>query len=122
MGQVLETRPGVQLNYPDVAESLRFYLGQQRLGVAWQSWVAEQLKRADIVYAEDYEPADPTNIGPAGSFPKTTSPPAGLPGLTADPATAPPTGSAVVPPAQVGSATPSPGPAPAPATPVPPGR
>jgi peptidyl-prolyl cis-trans isomerase C len=68
VGQVLEVRPGVQLNYPDIAENLRFYLAQQKLGAAWQHWVGEQLARAKVQYADEFRPADPDDIGPTGAL------------------------------------------------------
>jgi peptidyl-prolyl cis-trans isomerase C len=117
VGQVLETRPAAQLAYPAIAESLRYYMVQQKLGAAWQRWVGEQLKRADIDYADDYRPADPTNIGLTGSFGEGGAPPpaAGV---------APPPAAAVEPAPAPGAApasgvVPASGAAPASAAPVP---
>jgi peptidyl-prolyl cis-trans isomerase C len=118
VGQVLEVRPGVQLNYPDIAENLRYYLGRQKLGAAWQGWVSDQLKRANVQYADDYRPADPTDIGPSGALAEDASPgappgtaPAAPGGAPAPPGTAPAApGGAPAPP---GTAPAAPGGAPA---------
>jgi peptidyl-prolyl cis-trans isomerase C len=117
VGQVLEIRPGVQLTYPQIAENLRYYLGQQKLGAAWQHWVGEQLARADVQYADAYRPADPTNIGPTAAVGE------GVPGAGPSAGTAPaaapaPAAPGATPAASVPGA-PAPAPAPAPAAPAP---
>jgi len=59
VGQVAGVKAGKPLSYEQVAEQLKVALGDERRLKAWRSWLAEQIKAADVEYAEDYRPDNP---------------------------------------------------------------
>jgi peptidyl-prolyl cis-trans isomerase C len=77
IGQVLEVRPAVPLQYGQVHDQLMQQLRAERAVTAWQNWLVDQVSRADIRYADQYRPADPASAA------RTASPPVGA--LTATP-------------------------------------
>ncbi len=59
VGQVVESKPGTQPPYDQVKDQVRDALRSERALGAWQKWLAERIKAADVEYADDYRPADP---------------------------------------------------------------
>jgi peptidyl-prolyl cis-trans isomerase C len=68
VGQVLEVAPAQQLTLDQVRDQLRGQLDDDRRLALWRPWLSEQIRDADITYAERYRPADP-NALPAGMTP-----------------------------------------------------
>lgn len=68
VGQVLEVTPPQQLSLDQVRDPLRGQLDDERRLGLWRPWLADQLRGADITYADRYRPADP-NAVPAGMGP-----------------------------------------------------
>jgi peptidyl-prolyl cis-trans isomerase C len=64
VGKVVEARPEVPLAFEQVQEQLRDQLRRDRQTKAWNDWLAQRLRDADLTYADKYRPADP-NRAPA---------------------------------------------------------
>lgn len=60
IGQVLETRPQVQLTLDQVRGQLTDWLRQQKGSEAWQSWLQARVARADVTFADEYRPMAPS--------------------------------------------------------------
>ncbi|GAA4736922.1 peptidylprolyl isomerase [Actinomycetospora chibensis] len=68
VGQVLEVAPPRQLTLDQVRDPLRGQLDDERRLALWRPWLTDQLRGADITYADPYRPADP-DAAPAGVGP-----------------------------------------------------
>ncbi|MCD2194573.1 peptidyl-prolyl cis-trans isomerase [Actinomycetospora endophytica] len=68
VGQVLEVAPAQQLSLDQVRDQLRGQLDDERRLALWRPWLSQQIRAADIAYADRYQPADP-NALPAGMTP-----------------------------------------------------
>jgi peptidyl-prolyl cis-trans isomerase C len=68
LGQVLEVAPAQQLTLDQVRDQVRGQLDDERRLALWRPWLSEQIRSADITYAERYRPADPDAL-PAGMTP-----------------------------------------------------
>lgn len=63
VGQVVEVRPGQPLKFEEVRQDLRRTLVIKREMQAWRDWVGSQLREVDVVYADEYQPANPYTLG-----------------------------------------------------------
>jgi peptidyl-prolyl cis-trans isomerase C len=59
IGQVVKVIPGRPLAFEDISKQLEVELKNKALLNSWRSWLADQLKDADVEYANDYKPANP---------------------------------------------------------------
>jgi peptidyl-prolyl cis-trans isomerase C len=59
VGKVVEARPEVPLAFEQVQEQLRDQLRRDRQTKAWNDWLTQRLRDADLSYADKYRPADP---------------------------------------------------------------
>ncbi|NKQ54235.1 hypothetical protein HFP15_15205 [Amycolatopsis sp. K13G38] len=59
VGQVVEVQQGQPLSFDQAKDQLRTDLQNQRTLDAWRAWLADQLKAANVEYADAYRPADP---------------------------------------------------------------
>lgn len=74
VGRVDAVAPFVPAGFEQVADQLRRALELERTLDIWRGWLAEQIREADVEYADDYRPADPEAPpapGPAGVDPGT---------------------------------------------------
>jgi peptidyl-prolyl cis-trans isomerase C len=62
VGRVVEVRPEVPLAFEQVQEQLRDELRGERQTAAWNDWLGQRLRDADLTYADRYRPADPTGV------------------------------------------------------------
>lgn len=60
VGQVTQITPAVPATYDKVHDQLRDQLALERTTQDWREWLGAQIWAADVVYADDYRPADPT--------------------------------------------------------------
>lgn len=74
VGKVLQITPSTPLTLDQVRDALRSQLSDERKTSVWNTWLAEQIKAADVRYADAYRPADP------GGTASATDP--GIPGGT----------------------------------------
>ncbi|SNR98553.1 peptidyl-prolyl cis-trans isomerase C [Haloechinothrix alba] len=59
VGQVVEVTPSEQLSFDEVKEQLEKDLDTKRKLKKWRNWLGEQIKKADVEYADEYRPDDP---------------------------------------------------------------
>lgn len=59
VGKVENVRAGDPLAFDQVAEQLKEELNNLRRVEAWRKWFSEELKAAEVEYADDYRPANP---------------------------------------------------------------
>lgn len=59
VGQVVSVVPSRHLSFADVEQRLTEDLNAKRLLDAWRDWLGDQLKQADVEYADDYRPEHP---------------------------------------------------------------
>jgi peptidyl-prolyl cis-trans isomerase C len=71
VGRVEEIVPARPATFTAVAPQLREQVQTERAVEAWRGWLAAEIKRADIRYADAYRPADPD------AAPDFSPPPAG---------------------------------------------
>jgi peptidyl-prolyl cis-trans isomerase C len=64
VGQVLEVAPAQQLTLDQVRDQLRSQLDDERRLALWRPWLSDQIRSADITYADRYRPADPDALPP----------------------------------------------------------
>ncbi|MDN5747984.1 MAG: peptidyl-prolyl cis-trans isomerase [Pseudonocardia sp.] len=67
VGRVDAVTPFVPASFDQVADGLRQALEVERGMSVWQDWIAQQVRDADVVYADDYRPADPDAPLPFGA-------------------------------------------------------
>lgn len=60
VGKVLEEKPSKPLKFKKVEKAFRTQLDNERRSRVWNSWLANEIKSADVEYADKYRPADPT--------------------------------------------------------------
>lgn len=73
VGLVEKVVPGKPLAYEEVEATLIAGLTTRAQLDAWRDWIGDALERAEIEYADDYRPADPTSP-PSDSGAPTASP------------------------------------------------
>lgn len=71
VGIVEQVIPGKPLSYQDVEATLIAGLTTRAQLAAWRNWIGDALKRADIEYADEYRPADPTSPPSDGTLPES---------------------------------------------------
>lgn len=59
IGQVLEVQPKKPLKLEQVKNQLRETVRSERALAKWRKWQADQIRAADVEYADQYRPADP---------------------------------------------------------------
>ncbi|MBW0090473.1 peptidyl-prolyl cis-trans isomerase, partial [Pseudonocardia sp. KRD-188] len=59
VGRVDAVAPFVPASFDQVADGLRQALEVERSLAIWQDWIAQQVRESDVVYADDFRPADP---------------------------------------------------------------
>lgn len=59
VGRVDAVHPEEPATYADVADQFRETLRTERAFQRWRSWLGDQIRDADITYADTYRPADP---------------------------------------------------------------
>lgn len=138
IGKVVSVQPGTPAEWEKVAVPLKQMLVEEKAADKWQAFLIDELKNANVRYADKYRPASPDAVpdpeagrpqqpqgapAPAPGAAPAPSAPAPVPGGTPAPARqgeAPAPGSAPVPGA-VPAPVPGPGvaPAPAPGAPAP---
>lgn len=59
VGQIVRIEPAKQLAFNEVKGQLQAELDNKRKLDAWRTWLANQIKDAEVEYAADYLPADP---------------------------------------------------------------
>jgi peptidyl-prolyl cis-trans isomerase C len=59
VGQVVGIDPATPLSYDQAKAQLKTDLGNERKLAAWRTWLAGQIKSADVQYAKEYRPDDP---------------------------------------------------------------
>lgn len=64
VGQVLEIHPAAPLGLPQVEPALLDRLRSERVLATWRGWMDNAIRTADVQYADDLRPADPTSAGP----------------------------------------------------------
>lgn len=62
VGVVTEITPGERLSFAEVKATLLTALTTQAQNDVWQEFLADLLEGADVVYADDYRPADPDAV------------------------------------------------------------
>lgn len=67
IGQVLSITPAKQLDFDRVKQQLAVDLYNKRKYVAWRSWLSNQIRNADIEYADGYRPGSP-DAPPTGTL------------------------------------------------------
>ncbi|GAA2536701.1 MULTISPECIES: peptidyl-prolyl cis-trans isomerase [Pseudonocardia] len=67
VGRVDAVIPFVPASFDQVADGLRQALQVERSLAIWQDWIAQQVRDADVVYAEHFRPADPDAAPSFGS-------------------------------------------------------
>jgi peptidyl-prolyl cis-trans isomerase C len=91
VGQVLEVRPATQLSqvpFDKAAGSLGERLRSDRALATWRDWQGEQLKDANVRYADEFRPADPNLAAASVSPPASPPAPPGPAGAAGDPISA----------------------------------
>lgn len=73
VGKVLEVKPGAPLDFAKVEDDLRDKLRWEKAFDAWQKWLSEEIRNADVEYADAYRPADPDATPPVPSVPSKLS-------------------------------------------------
>ena len=63
VGKVVEVRPEVPLAFAQVQEQLREQLRGERQTKAWNEWLAQRMRDADLRYADEYQPKDAMGPG-----------------------------------------------------------
>jgi peptidyl-prolyl cis-trans isomerase C len=66
VGRVDAVTPFVPAGFDQVADGLRQALEVERSIAIWRDWIAQQVSDSDVVYADDYRPADPDAPPPFG--------------------------------------------------------
>lgn len=69
VGQVVSATPARPLGFDEVKDQLREKVATERALETWRGWVSDHIEEADVVYADEYRPADPgalPSVGPAG--------------------------------------------------------
>jgi parvulin-like peptidyl-prolyl isomerase len=80
VGRVDEIRPAVPRTYEQARDEVVRTVRASRTADTWNAWLTTQIEAADVRYADEYQPADPTappalpSGGPAGSGPVTGPP------------------------------------------------
>lgn len=77
VGRVDAVTPFVPASFDQVADGLRQALEVERSLAIWQDWIAQQVRDADVVYADEFRPADPDappSFGPAAPAEGTEAP------------------------------------------------
>lgn len=69
VGKVVQIQPSVPADYEQIKEGVRRLLAAERADAKWRTFTQEQIKAADIEYADKYRPADPTGVPPIGTAP-----------------------------------------------------
>ncbi|MBA0126494.1 peptidylprolyl isomerase [Haloechinothrix sp. YIM 98757] len=59
VGRVDNVHPAEEATFDEVAEDLRAQLQNEQTLSAWRDWLAERIRAADVVYADQYRPDDP---------------------------------------------------------------
>lgn len=59
VGQVVEVVPPRLPELPEVADALRGTVFAERQAEVWRSWLGEELRAAEVEYADGYRPEDP---------------------------------------------------------------
>lgn len=59
VGEIVAISDEAPMKYADVKDELRAALMSERQLTMWREWLAERIKHADIVYADEYRPEDP---------------------------------------------------------------
>lgn len=67
VGQVLQIQRAVPLTYEQAKDQLKTDLVNERKLDAWRTWLANQIKNADVEYADGYLPDNP-EAPPSGSI------------------------------------------------------
>ena len=75
LGLVTAARPARTQGFEEVREELRTTLLAARGLTTWQAFLTDVVAGADLTYAEDYRPADPSSL-PGLDLPGSTPPPA----------------------------------------------
>jgi peptidyl-prolyl cis-trans isomerase C len=68
VGQVVAVQPATPLTLDQVKEPLRQQVDRERRIGIWRPWLTDQVKQADVRYADAYQPANPDEL-PADSTP-----------------------------------------------------
>lgn len=69
VGQVVEITPAKPLTFEQVKQQLEAELTSKRKLDAWRGWLAQEIKAADVDYADEYRPDDP-EAPPTDSAPR----------------------------------------------------
>lgn len=69
VGQAVKITPAKRLSFDEVKEQLEAELNNKRTLDTWRGWLAEQIRAADVEYADEYRPADP-DAPPADAVPR----------------------------------------------------
>ncbi|MPY99132.1 MAG: parvulin peptidyl-prolyl isomerase [Actinophytocola sp.] len=59
VGRVEAIEPAVPADFEQVRDEFRTMLRTERAFAHWRSWLGQQIREADITYADRYRPADP---------------------------------------------------------------
>lgn len=59
VGQVVTVTPGRPAVFDEVSSAVRDVVRAERAMDAWRAFVADEIKRADVTYADSYRPDDP---------------------------------------------------------------
>ena len=73
VGRVLDTKAPSELKFADIKTELVARLRYERAYGTWRKWLANEIKHADVVYADAYRPANPEAAPPAPKLPSLTS-------------------------------------------------
>lgn len=68
VGQVLKVEPEVPLSFEKVKSQLTTQIHTERKLKVWNSWLSDQIKSAEVEYADDYRPKNP-HSPPSGGAP-----------------------------------------------------
>ncbi|SNR33482.1 peptidyl-prolyl cis-trans isomerase C [Haloechinothrix alba] len=59
IGHVVEVKSSEQLSFDEVKDQLEKDLNRKRKLETWRDWLGEQIKKADVEYADEYRPDNP---------------------------------------------------------------
>lgn len=69
VGKVTRIVPPVPAEFEQAKDALKNQLAAERATATWRRWLGEEIRSANVEYADAYRPADPDSVPPTGDAP-----------------------------------------------------
>ena len=91
VGKVVQSQPPGPADFEKIKDGIRRLVLSERADAKWRAFLTDEIKNADVIYADRYRPADPNGLPPAQGDEQPAAPPAGQPAPSAQPPAPAPT-------------------------------